>query len=463
MGHVLVAQSSILPGAELFTDKAIVEFCGPFSCLKPVDTVVFFASFMESNGSDQLEKLMALPVKYPCPSVCAIRCELESAAHNLGLGGLRKYTPRDIEQLLRFVCVLRQKSVDLPCGRSLVYGTAGMLYSSCDPNCHLTISEDGWCICRASSFISAGDVLTVAFTECLCVAGTPNRRNFLLYGKDFTCHCVRCDAVSDDARQFNCYKGSQCHGRHYACEPRWPTQTAHIQYDGVEYVEPYLLPCTICHCSAPAWYQAAMFAQEEHVMDNLWRTDAMLQTGSTDISVLQDLYLPPSHFLGSCTAGLEMAWRMDQLTAGLGSAATHRTKLAQLANDMESAFEITTRAMLRHRYDTQVLAIRAFYRLSMYQRALGLARRLLRLHRIREGRDNTGTDIGEDIEEEVRLAVVRAHGCAGAASGCCVFCEESPERAAMTLSRCGACKQAIYCGRACQKAHWKLHKAACKH
>jgi hypothetical protein len=195
MGHVLVAQSGILPGAELFTDKAIVEFCGPFSCLKPVDTVVFSASFMESNGTDQLEKLMALPVKYPCPSVCAIRCELESAAHNLGLGGLRKYTPRDIEQLLHYVCVLRQKSVDLPCGRSLVYGTAGMLYSSCDPNCHLTISEDGWCICRASSFISAGDVLTVAFTECLCVAGTPNRRNFLLYGKDFTCHCVRCDAV----------------------------------------------------------------------------------------------------------------------------------------------------------------------------------------------------------------------------------------------------------------------------
>jgi hypothetical protein len=45
---------------------------------------------------------------------------------------------------------------------------------------------------------------------------------------------------------------------------------------------------------------------------------------------------------------------------------------------------------------------------------------------------------------------------------CCAYCEESPKRAAMTLSRCGACKKVAYCGAACQKAHWKAHKALCK-
>ncbi|TDL29036.1 hypothetical protein BD410DRAFT_797730 [Rickenella mellea] len=28
--------------------------------------------------------------------------------------------------------------------------------------------------------------------------------------------------------------------------------------------------------------------------------------------------------------------------------------------------------------------------------------------------------------------------------------------------KCGACKKVAYCGRACQKAHWKTHKESCK-
>ncbi len=44
----------------------------------------------------------------------------------------------------------------------------------------------------------------------------------------------------------------------------------------------------------------------------------------------------------------------------------------------------------------------------------------------------------------------------------CAFCEESPQRAALTLSRCGRCKQVMYCSAGCQKAHRKLHKKGCK-
>ena len=44
----------------------------------------------------------------------------------------------------------------------------------------------------------------------------------------------------------------------------------------------------------------------------------------------------------------------------------------------------------------------------------------------------------------------------------CAFCEESPLRAAFTLSRCGKCRQVCYCSAGCQKAHWKLHKKSCK-
>ena len=30
------------------------------------------------------------------------------------------------------------------------------------------------------------------------------------------------------------------------------------------------------------------------------------------------------------------------------------------------------------------------------------------------------------------------------------------------LSKCARCKSVAYCGAACQKAHWKAHKAACR-
>jgi hypothetical protein len=43
----------------------------------------------------------------------------------------------------------------------------------------------------------------------------------------------------------------------------------------------------------------------------------------------------------------------------------------------------------------------------------------------------------------------------------CAFCEESPQRAALTLSKCGRCMKVAYCSKGCQKAHWKLHKQQC--
>ena len=38
-------------------------------------------------------------------------------------------------------------------------------------------------------------------------------------------------------------------------------------------------------------------------------------------------------------------------------------------------------------------------------------------------------------------------------------CESSSQR---NLNLCSVCRQATYCGKKCQKKHWKKHKAVCK-
>lgn len=40
----------------------------------------------------------------------------------------------------------------------------------------------------------------------------------------------------------------------------------------------------------------------------------------------------------------------------------------------------------------------------------------------------------------------------------CAKCEKIP----VQLMRCGRCNEAVYCGRACQVAHYKKHKAMCR-
>jgi hypothetical protein len=96
--------------------------------------------------------------------------------------------------------------------------------------------------------------------------------------------------------------------------------------------------------------------------------------------------------------------------------------------------------------------------------AARLFRRLVRTLRIIYDRDQ------QDVLESLFYTAARRCGrfpcaCAFTAPSredCCVYCEESPERVAMTLSRCGACKKVVYCGAACQRAHWPMHKVQCK-
>jgi hypothetical protein len=103
---------------------------------------------------------------------------------------------------------------------------------------------------------------------------THMRRFKRLEVKGFTCHCARCDAPSDDTRQFH---DSKCHGRGAACHPlnnKDPLPVPTMVYTGVEYVEPHLLPCTVCQRSPPLEYQTRMFNLEHRWEDALRKLPA---------------------------------------------------------------------------------------------------------------------------------------------------------------------------------------------
>jgi hypothetical protein len=55
----------------------------------------------------------------------------------------------------------------------------------------------------------------------------------------------------------------------------------------------------------------------------------------------------------------------------------------------------------------------------------------------------------------------RANGYACGHQGCTAWQAEAPTRPSDEFKRCGRCRVVRYCGRACQKADWKVHKATC--
>jgi hypothetical protein len=309
--------------------------------------------------------------------------------------------------------------------------------------------------------------------------------------KDFTCHCPRCDAPGDDTRQFRC-RDPACPGRHVACQPlnKDPLPLPTMVYTGVEYVEPHLLPCTICQRSPPLEYQTRMFELEHRWAEALQELPAipvkpayfsvLIPDASGQLSYcfepvgvphpteipallqkLDGLQYHVSHWTGFQLALNEVYCLMKLSKQGDTG---HRPRLLQLVTEMEPMLDCFYEPP-RERLATFLLDLYAVYNhLGDTASAVRVFKRLIRSQRILHGRDKPS-----EVEALFRIANEYIGGLPSATAlavtseeNCCAYCEESPECAVMTLSRCGACKMVAYRGAACQKAHWKVHKAQCK-
>jgi hypothetical protein len=315
---------------------------------------------------------------------------------------------------------------------------------------------------------NAGEDLTFSYVGGRVYEPTHVRRARYMVTKGFTCHCPRCDALGDNTRQFNCLD-TRCQGSHLVCQPiNCDPLPPGYAYDGVEYVEPHLLPCTVCHRNAPMAYQDAMFQQEARLPLELSRIGSQVQRASRMqliplIEETFDLLIPRCHVLNLTARDvrLDAMQRLMDVTAQppphelLRRCAAANLHCARIVEALLPGAAVPRAAQFwmcatvpsdTHQPEEKEAVLKA-----------------LRINLILHGREN------REAWSHQRDRAVRQWHFKNLPQTCrvppntdvCAFCEESPERAVMKRSRCGACKKVMYCSRSCQKAHWPVHQVVC--
>ena len=348
-----------------------------------------------------------------------------------------------------------------------VYAEVTRFAHSCASNCQYTLRGMS-ILCYARRDIKAGEELTISYNSPRDLDPTHERRLRYLEVKEFTCHCPRCDALGDDTRQFDCVD-PKCKGVMMVCQPlsQKEPRVTHVSYDDVEFAEPHLLSCTECHRAPPADYQTEMLALEAKLLDEGPRiaqrfSDMMDEHRNSEMEPLyQDLLrmkIPSRH--GASLPLLRVKWRvlhtLNHTNRSRYLTAVQEAML-EYVRALESIFTYPGRNLLEGL--TVVVDHCANICLeSVFPPApeKALCVKALQMHLLLNGRQFRDTCLDKTMLKcHEKLPSARS-------TEMCAFCEESPQRATLTLSRCSRCKQVVYCSAECQKAHWKLHKKGCK-
>jgi hypothetical protein len=245
-----------------------------------------------------------------------------------------------------------------------------------------------------------------------------------------------------------------------------------ITYDGrVEYVEPHLLPCTVCQYSPPSQYQADMFALEarlpalaEEVRAKREALDGRKKPPEDWMRLYREieaLRVPPRHVESLpilkdaqhvlLVASVRLRSPVPAIQAAERVAAVYDCVLGEYNASTQAFYgQFCTNMVFAHGDNVACL-----------RNLRGFMERAVRIYAVMQGRENRFAKYDECLLKILEL-LLRYGEKIPVDVEVCGFCGESPERAAMKRSRCGACKAVMYCSVGCQKAHWKIHKAQCK-
>jgi len=382
---------------------------------------------------------------------------------------VRTLSTDEVDLFVHVACITRQKLISVGVNdKYAIFAEIARLSHSCDANCIYTL-EGRTCSCYAKRFIPAGEELTICCLDNMDVEPTHERRRKYLELKEFTCHCLRCDALGDDTRQFDC-SDATCNGVMLAFQPinKKATHMSGLQYDGLVYEEPHLLPCGSCGRSAPPAYQTKMFVVESQLTGFAShyqvRFDALGKGGRTQemkllLDEVQHLRFPRRHAAAIPLLCLEMqvkqALYVHHPTASMRSS-VQRSALAYIEAH-ENIFPHANKTVSNAWTVVSALFSQCGrHAIFPPQEETELCQKALRMHLLIHGRNNRSALLDDTLINVLqKLVPIRS-------VEICALCEESPHFAALTLYRCGKCKKVAYCSSGCQKVHWKVHKMYCK-
>ena len=477
-GKIAVAARDILPGELIVQeDKPLLSYTQGFlsqqiACNQNSGMIMAaYNTFVDFLSPAEKEKVLTL--FGPTKGFNAENVRKAATEMTLSNERNRKLTEDEIDVFVKVAQVVRLNMFETGDGDHALYEELTRFSHSCRSNCMYSI-RGKVLHCYARDFIKAGEELTISYVGERDVQATHVRRDRYLQAKDFTCHCPRCDAVGDDTRQFDC-SYARCKGVMMVCQPINQNKTFDptLSYSDVEYVERHLLPCTVCRRKAPAEYQQEMLALEDTLSDlatiygqklsDLLDARKRLDHLEPLLKEIQALKIPRRH-----AAALPLLKVELRTKHAIYLNATFICNTPQLGPKFAAAVleYIATIENIFHYLDNFLstelnLAVTLYIKMCIVpafepraEKAFCL--KALRMHLLLRGRD-----MREEVLDEV---VCRCHEKVPSlrSTEVCAFCEESPVRAAFTLSRCGRCKQVAYCSVECQKAHWKVHKKSCK-
>lgn len=269
-GKYVVAKRDILPGELVLIEKEPLLFYPFQQNSYKIDGIPFeynpvfglYSAAKSINSPSKLDKILNLFGPTEGMRADFVRDIGRKYIKFVKLGGDSKFAcDEDVEMLVKVNMAVKLNSFEDENGCYL-FDEMCRFSHSCIANC-VYCFDDKSIRCTAIKTIEEGEELTISYNSQSDFEPTHVRRYHYLSLHDFTCHCPRCDAPGDDTRQFDCVDPA-CKVVMMACQPlnTWSPLFPDRNYEGVEYVEPHLLPCTECHRAAPVDYQTKMFDLE---------------------------------------------------------------------------------------------------------------------------------------------------------------------------------------------------------
>jgi hypothetical protein len=439
-GKVVIATKDFLPGEIVFREEPLL-----YVSVEQMDTLIYEHGKYELFGIERViwasekafrqdltpkQQITFLNLYYPSSGNTSD--ETRNVVQNMIK--LNKWDDQKIETLIKIAMIYAFNAFSVK-GTRRVYEHCSRINHSCQANCRIDFpnGKKAYAVWTAVSPIKTGDEMTITYGAYrFDLKPTTLRCDYYMWSKEFLCECPRCCALGDDTRQFNC-SNADCSGRHFAAQSTSGSAA-------------YLLPCFKCRTTPGNAFQSEMLLWESCSED--FKTHTVNLVAGGHHTEPHAIPYPDCHLKSfPLSQALYERARGPEARLALAKRFIKPIELVSLPPNAQHCewFAQAAGMFLKTRTTEGVVLARNY------------ARRALRDLKVMFGRNTLRT---ENVETTLCTALSRLPQQDPTVSEC-MFCGESPDRAFLTLKKCGECGLVAYCGARCQVSHWKFHKTVC--